>query len=131
MIRCLDFFTYNSASTVQVSTSILAILRATFLTPFQRIALQILFSLTFFFTRILLTPWLMYTNLTTLYYFQGECVHPAIFWITLIFSIFFITLNFFCKFCDHSSLSAFPCTLSYNIFSNRVLQVDEKDSTKA
>lgn len=80
---------------MEVSTSILAFLRAKFLTPFQRILLQVMFAVTFFLTRILLTPYVMYEGLAVMYYFQGDCIHPALFWVTLLFSTFFIILNLF------------------------------------
>lgn len=81
--------------TMEVSTMFLAIMRGEFFTPGQKIGLQFVFTITFFITRVLLTPYLMVGVLMTIYHDQGECIHPALFWVTLIFSIFFTGLNIF------------------------------------
>jgi hypothetical protein len=100
-------FNENNASHIltpmlimEISTVVLAILRANFFTPTMQLITQASFALSFFVCRILISPVVYYNiclHMFTKSKEMGECFHDIIFYSTIIFGLFFQCLNLFCK----------------------------------
>ena len=86
---------------MEISTIVLATLRAEFYTPTMQLITQVSFALLFFITRILISPVVYYNTFVTMIANKeemGECFHDIIFYATIVFGFFFQSLNLFCKF---------------------------------
>ena len=83
---------------MEVSTIILAILRADFFTPRMQFITQSFFALCFFVSRIVISPAVYYEVITTMNKHVGDCFPPYLYYVTLAFGGFFHCLNAFCKF---------------------------------
>jgi hypothetical protein len=86
---------------MEMSTIILSVLRADFFTPQMQIMSQACFALSFFLFRIVLSPYIYYQIISTMYNTRRRsdwCFPDYLFWVSLIFGGFFNCLNFFCKF---------------------------------
>jgi len=102
---------------MEMSTITLSVLRADFFTPTMQLMSQACFALSFFFFRILLSPFLYYQIVSTMYNARtqsvqtdGWCFPEYLYYASLIFGGFFNCLNFFCTF--HLS-NLFPTTVVY------------------
>lgn len=83
---------------MEVSTIILAILRADFFTPRMQFITQSFFALCFFVSRIVISPAVYYEVIITMNIHVGDCFPPYLYYVTLAFGGFFHCLNAFCKF---------------------------------
>jgi hypothetical protein len=77
---------------MEMSTIILGIVKADFLSPNMRIATQFLFVLVFFVCRLVVFP-LHYFSTISLY--RYGCFTPFLFYVSLLFGAFFNLLNVF------------------------------------
>ena len=85
---------------MEISTTILALLKATFFSPTMVIAAQVSFALSFMVCRMFVTPYIMWQTLKNMLLYWDDftdCYTPYLFYATLIFSIFFSGLNSYCK----------------------------------
>jgi len=80
---------------MEVSTIVLAILRADFLTPTMQLITQASFALLFFVSRIIISPTVFYGIFTAMNTKFGDCFPPYLYYITLGFGGFFHCLNAF------------------------------------
>lgn len=80
---------------MELSTILLACMRGSFWTPTMSIIIQALFSLSFFLSRIVITPILYFEIAITMYAHQGDCYPRLLFYVTLLFGGFFNCLNAF------------------------------------
>lgn len=80
---------------MELSTIVLAILRADFFTPTMQLLTQASFALLFFLSRIILSPYVYYGIIYEMNKNLGDCFPPYIFHITLLFGGFFHCLNLF------------------------------------
>ena len=84
---------------MEVSTIVLAILRANFFTPVMQLVSQSTFALLFFVCRIIISPVVHYEISTTMLEHSslkmGECFPILIFYVTVAFGLFFHGLNLF------------------------------------
>ena len=82
---------------MEVSTMVLAVLRADFFTPTMQLLSQASFALLFFITRIIMSPVILYQIISTMLYHMAGCFPNSVFWLTFVFGAFFTSLNVFCK----------------------------------
>mmetsp|Transcript_54 Transcript_54/g.74 ORF Transcript_54/g.74 Transcript_54/m.74 type:complete len:268 (+) Transcript_54:70-873(+) len=82
---------------MEISTVVLAAIKASFFGPAMLIAAQALFVLTFFVSRVVWTPYLMVVTLRVMMVHGiGSCYpEKPLFYVTLVFSIFFTGLNYY------------------------------------
>lgn len=80
---------------MELSTIVLAILRADFFTPTMQFITQASFALLFFVSRILVGPYLYYGIATTMFDHVATCFPRSVFYVTLSFGAFFHALNAF------------------------------------
>ena len=86
---------------MEVSTIVLAILRADFFTPTMQLVTQASFAILFFISRVLVSPMIYYeifTNMIEKSQDMDACFPKLIFYSTIIFGFFFNALNLFCKY---------------------------------
>jgi hypothetical protein len=86
---------------MEVSTTILATLKATFFSPTMQLVTQASFLISFFVSRILLSTYYMFAALHGMYSNPTsleECFSPYLLHVTLVFSVFFTMLNCWCKY---------------------------------
>ncbi len=157
-------FNENNASHIltpmlimEVSTIVLAMLRANFFTPLMQLISQATFALLFFVCRIIISPMVHYdislnmVNSTKM----GDCFPALIFYTTIIFGLFFHGLNAFCKlficrfiiiifslcmtsiqlkfnylFCHFIFFPMIHVTFFINFASFRVCKITQKDQTQ-
>mmetsp|Transcript_26222 Transcript_26222/g.40094 ORF Transcript_26222/g.40094 Transcript_26222/m.40094 type:complete len:259 (-) Transcript_26222:212-988(-) len=80
---------------MEVSTMVLAVLRADFFTPTMQLVSQASFALFFFITRIVMSPVILYQIISTMLYHMADCFPNSVFWLTFFFGAFFTSLNVF------------------------------------
>jgi len=80
---------------MEISTIVLATMKATFYTPAMKMLTIALFVLLFFITRVVMTPYIIIETIIDVKKNPGECHHPALFTSIVVFSVFFIGLNFY------------------------------------
>jgi len=80
---------------MEMSTIVLAVLRADFFTPTMQLITQASFALLFFLSRIIMSPYVYYGIITAMNKKLGDCFPPYLFYITLAFGGFFHCLNAF------------------------------------
>jgi hypothetical protein len=86
---------------MEVSTIVLAILRANFFTETMQFVTQATFALLFFISRVIVSPLVHYDIVSSMIRMEKEmeaCLPSVIFYGTVGFGLFFHCLNFFCKF---------------------------------
>ena len=86
---------------MEISTIVLAILRADFFTPTMQLVTQASFALLFFACRVIISPIVYYRICTTMVSKREEmekCFPSLIFYSTIVFGFFFNSLNLFCKY---------------------------------
>lgn len=98
----MGFFNELDASAIvmptlvmEVSTIILCVLKADFLTPVMQVILQALFTFLFFLCRIVIVPYLYFKCTLLMYHSLGSCFPRYIFYVTVVFGVFFHGLNAF------------------------------------
>jgi len=82
---------------MEISTVVLAAMKASFYTSTITIASQALFVITFFISRVVWTPYLMFNILRVMtVHGIGDCFkEQELFYVTLAFSLFFSGLNYY------------------------------------
>lgn len=82
---------------MEISTVVLAAIKASFFTPSIIIVSQALFVITFFISRVVWTPYLMFNILRVMtVHGIGDCFKKnELFYVTLAFSVFFTGLNYY------------------------------------
>mmetsp|Transcript_1659 Transcript_1659/g.3029 ORF Transcript_1659/g.3029 Transcript_1659/m.3029 type:complete len:261 (+) Transcript_1659:180-962(+) len=80
---------------MEISTIVLAILRAEFLSPQMQLITQATFAFLFFFCRIVLSPVVYYDIVLAMNQKFGDCFPAYLYYVTLIFGMFFHLLNGF------------------------------------
>ncbi len=83
---------------MELSTIVLAILRADFFTPIMQLVTQASFALLFFVARILIAPYVYYDIAMIMFDHTATCFPKSMFYVTLSFGAFFHSLNAFCKY---------------------------------
>ncbi len=78
---------------MEISTIVLAILRADFFDPTMQIIMQASFAVLFFLSRIVLSPYIYYGIIYEMNKKLGECFPTYIYYVTLLFGGFFHALN--------------------------------------
>lgn len=86
----------TSTLVMELSTIVLACLRADFFTPTQQLVSQLTFMLLFFLSRIIVFPVILYDIITAFKTSNfEECFPSYIYYVTLLFGSFFVCLNSF------------------------------------
>ncbi|GKY91376.1 hypothetical protein MPSEU_000109900 [Mayamaea pseudoterrestris] len=85
---------------MEVSTPLLTIVRADFLSPFMAGMIQASFALTFFIFRIVLVPYMWFQLMVTMYQERSNptyqaCMSPLVYPVAMVVGIFFHSLNLF------------------------------------
>jgi len=80
---------------MELSTIVLAILRADFFTPIMQLVTQASFALLFFVARILIAPYVYYDIAMIMFDHRATCFPKSMFYVTLSFGAFFHSLNAF------------------------------------
>lgn len=103
----MHLFNENNASHIitpmlvmEISTIVLAVLRANFFTPTMQLLTQASFALLFFISRIIISPAVHFEIAKLMFLNKDEmvnCIPILIFYMTLLFGAFFHGLNLFCK----------------------------------
>lgn len=83
---------------MEISTIVLAILRAEFFSPKIQLITQATFAFLFFFCRIVVSPVVYYDIVRAMNQKFGDCFPSYLYYVTLIFGMFFHFLNGFCKY---------------------------------
>lgn len=80
---------------MEISTMVLAILRADFFTPTMQLITQATFALLFFLSRIIASPYILLEIIVIMNSKMGDCFPRYVFYTTLVFGTFFQCLNAF------------------------------------
>ena len=113
----MSIFNENDASHIitpmlimEISTIVLAVLRANFFTPLMQLLTQASFAILFFISRIIISPRVHFEICSLMNSNLGEmenCMPKLIFYMSVLFGLFFHGLNLFCKYIDANMKSSF------------------------